>query len=76
MAKLASEVSILGLVISFLDSIIGMITAFDSIEAVGGINSGMLAGGLKVSFLTTLFGCITFIISRVGIIVLRALQKS
>ena len=52
MTSLASDVSVLGLVIGFLGSIIGMISAFDAIDAMGDISSGMMAGGLKVSFLT------------------------
>lgn len=76
MISLASDASILGLVFGFLGSTIGMITAFDSYEGFGDINARMMAGGLKVSFLTTVFGCITFILPRIGIIVLKALYKS
>tara|TARA_R110002126_G_scaffold100272_6_gene231746 strand:- start:805 stop:1197 length:393 start_codon:yes stop_codon:yes gene_type:complete len=76
MTGLASDASILGLVIGFLGSIIGMITAFDAIESMGDISSGMMAAGLKVSFLTTVFGAVTFILPRIGIIILKALQKS
>ncbi|MGY6648938.1 MotA/TolQ/ExbB proton channel family protein [Wenyingzhuangia sp. IMCC45574] len=75
MTGLASEISVLGLVIGFLGSIIGMITAFDVIGAKGGIEAGILAMGLKVSFLTTLFGTITFILPRIGIVILKVLQK-
>lgn len=73
---LVSDVSILGLVIGLLGSVLGMIEAFDTIEAVGDISQGMMAGGLKISFLTTLFGSITFIIPRIGIIVLKGLHKN
>lgn len=76
MIKLASGTSLLGLVIGFLGSLIGMITAFDTIEALGGVSSEMLAAGLKVSFLTTVFGCITFILPRIGIILLQYMQKN
>ena len=76
MTGLASDVSILGLVIGFLGSIIGMITAFDAIESMGDISDGMMAAGLKVSFLTTVFGAVTFILPRIGIIILKSLQKS
>ncbi|WP_345168145.1 MotA/TolQ/ExbB proton channel family protein [Algibacter aquimarinus] len=76
MTSLASDTSILGLVFGFLGSIIGMITAFDAIEAIGDVSQGMMAGGLKVSFLTTVFGAVTFILPRIGIIILKALQKS
>ena len=76
MTGLASDVSILGLVIGFLGSIIGMITAFDAIESMGDISDGMMAAGLKISFLTTVFGAVTFILPRIGIIILKSLQKS
>lgn len=76
MTSLASDASVLGLVFGFLGSIIGMITAFDAIESMGEISAGMMAGGLKVSFLTTVFGAITFILPRIGIIVLKTLQRS
>ena len=76
MTSLASDASILGLVFGFLGSIIGMISAFDAIESMGDISSGMMAAGLKVSFLTTVFGAITFILPRIGIIILKALHKN
>lgn len=76
MKALASDISLLGLVIGFFGSIIGMITAFDSIEAFDKVNSELLAGGLKVSFLNAVFGTITFIIIRIGIIILKGLQPT
>ncbi len=76
MTSLASDVSILGLVFGFLGSTIGMISAFDAIESIGSMSQGMMSAGLKVAFLTTVFGCITFILPRIGIIILKALQKS
>lgn len=76
MTRLASDASLLGLVLGFLGSIIGMITAFDAIEAFDQMNSNIIAGGLKVSFLTTVFGAITFIIPRIGILILRSMQKA
>ncbi|WP_412985567.1 MotA/TolQ/ExbB proton channel family protein [Pontimicrobium sp. IMCC45349] len=76
MTRLASDASLLGLVLGFLGSIIGMITAFDAIEAFDQMNSNIIASGLKVSFLTTVFGAITFIIPRIGILILRSMQKA
>lgn len=76
MVSLASDASLLGLVIGFLGSIIGMITAFDAIEAIGEISTAKMAGGLKVAFLTTVFGAVTFILPRIGIIVLKYMKKS
>jgi Na+(H+)/acetate symporter ActP len=76
MMRLVADAGLLGLVIGFLGSIIGMIAAFDSIEAIDNVSSGMMAGGLKVSFLTTLFGTLTFIISRIGLLILKGMHKA
>ncbi|MDW5289880.1 MotA/TolQ/ExbB proton channel family protein [Formosa sp. PL04] len=75
MISLVSDSSLLGLVIGFLGSIIGLISAFDAIEGMNSISSGMLAGGLKVSFLTTLFGTLVFVISRIGILIYKWMYK-
>lgn len=71
MIGLVSDASLLGLVLGFLGSVIGMVSAFDAIESMSSVSSGMLAGGLKVSFLTTLFGTFTFVISRIGILIYK-----
>tara|TARA_R110002049_G_scaffold37947_2_gene118614 strand:+ start:326 stop:730 length:405 start_codon:yes stop_codon:yes gene_type:complete len=76
MMKMAEESSLLGLVLGFFGSVIGLITAFDSVEAMGNADPAIFAGGLKVSLLTATFGLFTFAISRIGILVLRGLQKS
>jgi len=54
---------------------IGLIEAFDAIEAAGDISTSLIAGGLKVSLITTVFGTFTFLVSRLGIIVLIWMQK-
>lgn len=71
MLKLAIDSSLLGLVLGFLGSVIGLITAFDSIEAMGNPDPSIFAGGLKVSLLTATFGLFSFVIARVGILILR-----
>jgi len=75
MLKLAVDSSLLGLVIGFFASILGLITAFDSVEAMGDPDPAIFAGGLKVSLLTATFGLFTFIIARIGILILKGLQK-
>lgn len=75
MLKLGIDSSLLGLVIGFFASVIGLITAFDTIEAMGDADPAVFAGGLKVSLLTAVFGLFTFAISRLGILILRWLQK-
>jgi len=75
MLRLTNDSSLLGLVIGFFASILGLITAFDSVEAMGNPDPAIFAGGLKVSLLTATFGLFTFIIARIGILVLKGLQK-
>lgn len=49
----------------FMGTVIGMIGAFDAIEAAGDINPSLVAGGIKVALLTTVFGLITAIILQI-----------
>lgn len=46
----------------FLGTVIGMVEAFDSIEQAGDISPSLVAGGIKVALLTTVFGLIVAII--------------
>ncbi|MFT5846784.1 MAG: hypothetical protein ACJARX_001769 [Psychroserpens sp.] len=71
MISLAVDSSLLGLVIGFLGSVLGLISAFDSIEAMGNPDPSVFAGGLKVSLLTATFGLFSFVIARIGILILR-----
>ena len=48
--------------LGFLGTVIGMIQAFDKIEAVGDISPTVVAGGIKVALLTTVFGLVVAII--------------
>ena len=77
MMRLTSDAGLLGLVIGFFGSILGLIQAFDSIESIGvEISAPLLAGGLKVSFITTVFGTLTFVISRIGLLILKGMHKA
>ena len=73
--QLLKWVTLFALVWGFLGQIIGLITAFDFIESVDSISSGVLAAGLKISLLTPAFGAFVFLIGRFGIIVLTWMQK-
>lgn len=75
MLKLAIDSSLLGLVLGFLGSVLGLITAFDSVEAMGNPDPSIFAGGLKVSLLTATFGLFSFVIARIGILVLRSILR-
>ncbi|MGE5356380.1 MAG: MotA/TolQ/ExbB proton channel family protein [Deltaproteobacteria bacterium] len=48
--------------LGFLGTVIGMIQAFDKIQQVGDISPTVVAGGIKVALLTTVFGLIVAII--------------
>jgi biopolymer transport protein ExbB len=51
--------------LGFMGTVIGMIQAFDKIEAVGDISPTVVAGGIKVALLTTVFGLIVAIILQI-----------
>lgn len=51
--------------LGFMGTVIGMIGAFDAIEAAGDISPSLVAGGIKVALLTTVFGLITAIILQI-----------
>ncbi|MCB9283715.1 MAG: MotA/TolQ/ExbB proton channel family protein [Lewinellaceae bacterium] len=51
--------------LGFLGTVIGMIQAFDRIEAVGDLSPSVVAGGIKVALLTTVFGLIVAIILQI-----------
>lgn len=49
----------------FLGTTVGMVVAFDAIEAAGDISPTVVAGGMKVALLTTIFGLIVAIILQI-----------
>ncbi len=51
--------------LGFMGTVIGMIQAFDKIEKVGDLSPAVVAGGIKVALLTTVFGLITAIILQI-----------
>jgi biopolymer transport protein ExbB len=48
--------------LGFLGTVIGMIQAFDAIQLAGDVSPQLVAGGIKVALITTLFGLIVAII--------------
>ncbi|MEY4912303.1 MAG: hypothetical protein RL025_130, partial [Bacteroidota bacterium] len=51
--------------LGFLGTVVGMIQAFDAIEIAGDISPSLVAGGIKVALLTTVFGLIVAMILQV-----------
>ncbi len=48
--------------LGFLGTVIGMVMAFDTIEKAGDISPTVVAGGMKVALITTIFGIIVALI--------------
>ena len=71
MGQLEKNVSWLSLFIAlapmlgFMGTVIGMIQAFDKIEEAGDMDPALVAGGIKVALLTTVFGLVVAIILQV-----------
>ncbi|MFO7999832.1 MAG: MotA/TolQ/ExbB proton channel family protein [Marinilabilia sp.] len=51
--------------LGFMGTVIGMIDAFDSIQAMGDVSATAVAGGIKVALITTVSGLIVAIILQV-----------
>ncbi|MEM1271236.1 MAG: MotA/TolQ/ExbB proton channel family protein [Bacteroidota bacterium] len=49
----------------FMGTVVGMVLAFDAIESAGDISPSLVAGGIKVALLTTVFGLIVAVILQV-----------
>jgi biopolymer transport protein ExbB len=71
MARLENNMTWISLFIAlapsfgFLGTVIGMVQAFDDIEVAGDISPTVVAGGMKVALLTTIFGLIVAIILQI-----------
>ncbi len=71
MGRLENNLSWIGLFLAlapslgFLGTVVGMVQAFDDIERAGDISPTIVAGGMKVALITTVFGLITAIILQV-----------
>ncbi len=71
MGQLEKNVSWLSLFIAlapmlgFMGTVIGMIQAFDKIEEAGDMDPALVAGGIKVALLTTVFGLVVAIILQI-----------
>ena len=48
--------------LGFLGTVIGMVMSFDNIQAAGDISPTIVAGGMKVALITTIFGIIVALI--------------
>ncbi len=69
------SIGLLSLVLGILGQLIGLYTAFGVIQKAGQISQALLAGGLKISMITTLYGMLIFILSYLIWLVLDSKLK-
>jgi hypothetical protein len=62
--QLINSIGLLTLVWGVLGQLLGLVEALDKIEMFGEPSTEILATGLKMSTLPTIFGCFVFVISR------------
>ena len=75
MLKHINDSGILAMILGFLGAFLGLLSAFDILEATGQAAPSIIAGGLKIALLSPIFGLFTFSISRLAILLLRVIQK-
>ena len=75
MLKHINDSGILAMILGFLGAFLGLLSAFDILEATGQAAPSIIAGGLKIALLSPIFGLFTFAISRLAILFLRVIQK-
>ena len=51
--------------LGFLGTVIGMVMAFDQVQQAGDLNASVVAAGMKVALITTIFGIIVALILQV-----------
>lgn len=56
---------LLSFVLGILGQLIGLYSAFEAIEQMGSVSPAMLAGGLKVSSITSIWGMICLALSMI-----------
>ena len=62
--------------LGFLGTVIGMVQAFDDIQKAGDISPTVVAGGMKVALLTTIFGIVVALVLQVFYNYIRAKIES
>ena len=62
--KISQEIALFALVFGILGQLVGLVGAFQAIEQVGEVSQALLAGGLKVSSYTTMYGFFIFLLAK------------
>ncbi|WP_425392571.1 MotA/TolQ/ExbB proton channel family protein [Ekhidna sp.] len=66
---------LLAAVTGILGQLIGLFSAFEAIQQMGSVSPAMLAGGLKVSMITTMYGIIIYLISIILSLIIKSMNK-
>jgi len=61
--KYVKSIGLFTMITGILGQLIGLMDAFSAIEQAGDISQSIIAGGLKISMITTLTGIIIYLIS-------------
>lgn len=70
------SIGLFALIVGILGQLIGLYQAFDAIQQMGNVSPSMLAGGLKVSMISALYGFVIFIIAYLIWFALGALSMN
>lgn len=73
--KISQEIALFALVFGILGQLVGLLDAFQAIEQVGEVSQALLAGGLKVSSYTTLYGFFIFLLAKLFKIVFQFIKE-
>jgi len=73
--KISQEIALFALVFGILGQLIGLLGAFQGIEQMGEVSQAILAGGLKVSSYTTLYGFFIFLLAKLFKIGFQFIQR-
>jgi biopolymer transport protein ExbB/TolQ len=61
--KYVKSIGLFTMITGILGQLIGLMDAFSAIEQAGDISQSIIAGGLKISMITTLTGIVIYLIS-------------
>ena len=72
---LVKSMGLFAMITGILGQLIGLFSAFEAIQEMGSVSPAMLAGGLKVSMISTLYGMTIFLFAYILWLILN-IRKS
>lgn len=72
--SIIKSIGLLALITGILGQLIGLFSAFEAIQQMGSVSPAMLAGGLKVSMITTMYGLVIYMITLVITMLIKSLK--